>query len=205
MKYPEKIGTFQNTSNKTFYFSSCANCGSKCCAGSENFVLAPLILEDFELVYENFPILFREQDGLVKASIVLNNGESGCWYLGDNGCNIYSKRPSTCKQFPLSPYFDELYIDGNCPAVSECDGIKMIENNQVLEPFKVDRFDGFNKKLEETDRVLNSFNKENFQYFLTIKGIALFTYLKKDDNKYIDLHQKSLQLHEEKLKILVTN
>lgn len=199
MNYPEKIGSFENTEGKEFFFSSCDSCGARCCTGKENFVLAPLILEDFELVYKHFPIVFRAEEGKVKASILLNNGKSGCWYLQDDKCQIYNERPPTCKQYPISPYFDTLYIDRDCPAVSSEDGIPLVKDLKISDSFKIERFENFKEKLEKTQEAFSSLDPNSFTKILTVAGVDLFVYTGESYSQLINFHKRSINIHEKLL------
>jgi len=91
------------------YFSSCDNCVRDCCS-APMVMLAPLILDDFQYVYKNFPIQFAYINNELKALMIINKGEGSCKYYKNNRCTIYNERPPACRMYPVSPYFDEFFI-----------------------------------------------------------------------------------------------
>eukprot|EP01029_Cantina_marsupialis_P018837 TRINITY_DN435_c0_g1_i1.p1 TRINITY_DN435_c0_g1~~TRINITY_DN435_c0_g1_i1.p1 ORF type:complete len:122 (+),score=1.66 TRINITY_DN435_c0_g1_i1:35-367(+) len=91
----------------TQYFSTCENCKTDCCSFPK-VSLAPLILEDFEYVYEKFLIQFAYINKELRVLMVINRGEGSCAYFKDSMCSIYEKRPPACRMFPISPYFKEI-------------------------------------------------------------------------------------------------
>lgn len=55
----ESVGSFANIKSHNLFFNGCATCEGSCCNGTKGFVASPLIVEDFEAVYQNFPIVFK--------------------------------------------------------------------------------------------------------------------------------------------------
>ncbi len=187
---------FTSTTNKTFSFSSCETCGAKCCNGKEGTVYAQIILEDFKEVYKNFPILFIYGDlGFLKPVLILTNGKDFCKYLENFKCTIYEKRPSICKNYPLSPNLDNtIYIDELCPAVKEeSTNNFIVQNNHINKIFIHNTLINYQEKYINTHFEFENFNKkEDFSLAITIKGINFFKYDKKSENPYMKMHQKSL-------------
>ena len=95
--------TFENVKNSTYTFGSCDICDAQCCDGNRGSIFSQLILEDFEPVHKNFPILFSIGElGYLKPVVLLSNGNGFCRYIKDMKCVIYDERPSICKIYPLS-------------------------------------------------------------------------------------------------------
>ena len=94
--------TFLDTTDKSFTFSSCNGCPSRCCDGKEGTIFSQLILDDFEVVSKNFPILFTFGEmGYLKANVFFSDGENFCPYIINHQCSIYDQRPSICRAYPL--------------------------------------------------------------------------------------------------------
>lgn len=186
---------FESTQNKTFSFSNCDACEKECCNGLRGTIFSQLILEDFEEVYENFPILFIFGElGYLKPVVILTNGESLCKYLHEGKCTIYEKRPSVCRIYPLSPNLDDLvYIDTSCPAVSEDESNIIVKDSKANNIFDFERLKDYSSKYLETFKELDQFNcKEHFSIALTIRGMPFFKYNITSKNKYMKMHQESL-------------
>ncbi|MGP2656536.1 YkgJ family cysteine cluster protein [Malaciobacter sp. WC5094] len=188
---------FIKTNNDYFTFSSCETCEANCCDGRKGTVFSQIILSDFEEIYENYPILFIFGElGYLKPVIILTNGKDFCPHLKDFRCGIYEKRSSICRTYPLSANIDNnIYIDYLCPAVGKNENDKLIVNNsKVNKDFFVNILDNYQDKYIETFHELDKFNKkENLELCITIKGIEFFKYVKKTNNKYLKMHQKSLK------------
>jgi Fe-S-cluster containining protein len=191
------LKTFLDIKNNSFFFSSCNNCPSKCCDGKEGTIYSQLILDDFELVSRNFPILFTFGElGYLKANILFTNGVDFCPYIKDYQCEIYDERPSICRVYPLSPHLDNnIYIDDSCPAINKNFGIKIVENGEVINLDNYPTLIDYQKKFIDTHLYLEQFNdKKDFKKVLTIKDIDFYSYIgvNKTD-KYIKLHLSSLK------------
>ena len=187
--------TFLDTSNKSFSFSSCEGCPSKCCDGREGTVFSQLILADFELVSKNFPILFTFGDiGYLKAVVLFSDGKSFCPYVKNHQCTIYNERPSICRVYPLSPSIDNnIYIDDSCPAVKINTKGNMVDNGELSASYKYDTLQNYQDKYINTHLELEKINKkEDFEAILSINNITFYKYVGSERNKYINYHISSL-------------
>lgn len=186
--------SFVNIMERDFYFEGCDECDSRCCDGRQGFSLAPLVLEDFELVYRRFPILFAWLGGELKAVMMMNDGQSACPYCIERRCTIYEARPPACRIYPLSPYYDELLIDTECPAVNSRKlGQKIMQEGKPV-PFYHERLENFSSKLEKTKQFLDGINKpEDFQPVGTIGSLKLYRYIGPDESDLIRMHRDSLR------------
>jgi len=188
---------FIETSNKIYNFSSCEICQANCCNGQKGTLFAQIILEDFKEVYENFPIVFIFGElGYIKPVVLLTNGNSFCKYLKEYKCTIYEKRPSICRVYPLSANIDnKIYIDELCPAVDESfdENNYIVKDNAIHKNFDYKTLHEYQDKYIETFHELDQFNKkEDFSLAIQINGIQFFKFKKDVDNKYMQMHQKSL-------------
>jgi len=172
------------------FFSNCDGCEQMCCTGSK-FSLAPLVLEDFERVYKYFPILFGTVNDEFKAFIPLNNGKESCPYLDSNlKCSIYESRPPACRLYPISPYFDQLFVDTSCKAVG-FEGDFLVSPKYLSNSFYDKRLENFVPKLEETKDFLELI-KNDLEHIVTIHDIKLYKYNANLNNTPIQLHLQSL-------------
>lgn len=177
------------------YFSSCENCEAKCCDGKHGSVFSQIILEDFEKVYKNFPILFIFGDlGYLKPVILLSNGKSHCPYIENFKCTIYDERPNVCKNYPLSPNLDnQIYYDLNCPAICE-DGFPLVKNNKINSSFDSSILYDYQDKYIKTHLEFEKFNNmNNFELTITINGNKFYKYIGTETSFYLEMHFKSLQ------------
>jgi Fe-S-cluster containining protein len=197
----DSVGSFVNIKNHNLKFSGCNTCDGDCCNGAKGFALSPLILEDFEEVYENFPIVFSLNDRKIKAYVVLNDGKDHCKYYLDNRCSIYEKRTPACKLYPISPYFDNILIDTECPSINLEFGKDICENGKIHDDFYTNRLNNFNEKLKESMEFFESIDNINdFKFIGHVLGMPLLKYTKQSDNKYINMHLDSLIHYDSKLK-----
>lgn len=191
--------SFENTSDKTFTFSSCAVCDAKCCKGSHGTIFSQIVLEDFAQVYSHFPILFLQGNlGFLKPVVLLTNGKNDCRYLFNNQCTIYEKRPSVCQIYPLSPHLtNEIFIDTLCPAVN--DGAKIIvSNNQVEKEFAHIGLEQYKEKYIKMHFHLNAWNKkENLKVFTKIKESVFYAFKEDFGDDFIKMHLSSLKHFDE--------
>jgi len=172
------------------YFTGCTTCTNRCCEGGK-FSLAPLILEDFERVYKNFEIFFGFVDGNLKALMVLNRGRTDvCKYLENGVCTIYENRPPACKLYPLSPYYDEIYVDSSCDGVSSS-GEFLVSTDKINQNFKDERLENFSLKLKNTNDWLEKI-KDDLEYVDVVMGIKLLKYRGLLDDRYIMMHLNSM-------------
>jgi hypothetical protein len=188
---------FVNISEVNFKFSNCNDCKNSCC--NQKFALAPLILDDFEEVYQNFPLLFGYFDEDLKAVIPLCDGTRKCVYLDDNGmCGIYDSRPPSCQMYPISPYYDEIYVDNSCDAVGEV-GEFLCSDKSINKKFYHKRLDNFLPKYQKSLKFFNSL-KSNLERLGEISGIELFKIKNFDENVYLNMHKDSIKLLDSKFK-----
>ena len=187
--------TFLSTQNKSFTFSSCDGCPARCCDGREGSVFSQLLLEDFQIVSQNFPILFTFGDmGYLKANVLLSNGKDFCPYIVNHQCTIYENRPNVCRNYPLSGNLDnQIYIDDSCPAIHSEFGEDIVIDGIVQKKFDNDSLHNYQEKFLETHHYLEQFNhKEDFDKVITINNIEFYTYIKASSDSYMNLHIKSL-------------
>lgn len=190
----ESIGSFINIKSRDLHFSGCSTCEGDCCNGAKGFAASPLILEDFEAVYQNFPILFSISNHKLSAYVLLNDGKSYCKYYINQQCSIYLQRPPACKLYPISPYFEHIFVDTACPSVNQEAGYSVCRDGKLNSAFATKRLEDFVEKLEETHAFFESINiLEDFEHVANLSGIALFRYIKPSDNRYIQMHVESLK------------
>ena len=187
--------TFLDTTNKSFTFSSCDGCPSKCCDGKEGTIYSQLILEDFEVVSKNFPILFTFGNmGYLKANILFSDGKSFCPYIKNHQCTIYNERPSICRVYPLSPNIDNsIYIDDSCPAVNSESGVSIVVDGKVTKNFDYPTLQDYQDKFIDTHLHFERFNnKKDFEKVLTINNIEFYKYIGIKKDLFMDLHISSI-------------
>jgi len=164
-------------------FNECKEC-SECCKKP----MTPLVLDDFEKVYEYFPILIAKLD-IFKPVMLLSN-EISCPYLKEDWCSIYENRPPACKIYPYSPWYDKILLDLSCKGIGTKGKIIPTDYNEFKNStFFEKRFINITEKLQNT---LKWLEKEELTDFGEYKNIKLYK-LKPNDNHYNLLHQKSLQ------------
>ncbi len=176
-------------------FSDCQGCQESCCDGSR-FILAPLILDDFQYVYKKFLIAFAVIDGRMRALMLLSNRYSPCIYYKEGKCTIYDERPPACVIYPYTPFYDEILIDTSCPAVG-LQGSEMVipaptVHEQMHKDFFHERMVDFADKLADTDIFLEKLRFE-FRPIFEIDGIKLLEYMGDQKNSYIQMHKASLE------------
>lgn len=197
----ERVGSFVNISSHDFYFGDCAGCDGMCCDGRNGFAASPLILEDFNQVFERFPIVFTRLDGELRALVLLNNGKGYCPYFSQ-GCTIYSYRTPACRLYPVSPYFSHILVDSACPSIGkESKGAhtkKVCQNGVLLSEFFTTRLDGFAQKQEETRAYFSRLDilacVDDFRYVGSVLGVRIFAFIGECFDSYIAMHQDSLSL-----------
>jgi Fe-S-cluster containining protein len=175
---------------KNLHFSNCEGCTESCCSAPK-VSLAPLILDDFEEVYKNFAIQFGYINHELKALFVINSGEGSCKYLEDNKCSIYDSRPPTCKMFPISPFYEEFYINTSCQAVNVHNGEWLCSEGEFSDSFFHKRVENFVEKLDNTKDFLFSI-EDDLIPSIEVKGIQLYNYSGTIKNSYIDMHKSSI-------------
>ena len=153
------------------FFKGCGDC-SKCCEGK--FILAPLILEDFDKVKDYFEIRAIIVENIIPV-MLLSDGDNPCKYLKNGTCEIYENRPPVCKIYPFSPYFDDIVLDLECDAISETEGFALPCNKvqYFKSPFYEERMDNFVEKREKT---LAYMKQQELVFDKTIKGIDLYKF-----------------------------
>ena len=179
---------FKNIKEVNLNFNGCQSCPDTCC---KDKLLIPLVLEDFEFVYENFPIVFAYLNDKLRVFILLSNDGKGCRYLGEKGCGIYEKRPPSCKIYPLSPFFEEFYVDTSCEAVGE-NGEFLCSNKGFNQKFYHSRLENFKDKYTKTEKFLFSIDN-NIKKIGNIKEIGIYKYSGEVESEYIKMHNSSLK------------
>ena len=167
-------------------FGDCKNCEARCCKGAFGSLFSQILKEEFEVLYQNFPILFIfGSKGFIKPIILISNGYDSCPYLKDNLCSIYEKRPSVCKIYPLSPNLDNsIYIDSSCPEIFK--GTNSLD-------IEVDFFSNYQKSYLDTHFEFDNLKIDDFEELLFIKNMRFFKYTGKESSKYLDFHKLSLE------------
>lgn len=186
---------YQDTENKTFTFSSCELCEAECCNGLKHTLMSEIVLDEFENVSNNFPILFILGDkGYLKPVILLSNGKGFCKYIKDFKCTIYDKRPLICRTYPLSmDILNKINIDLSCPALNK-GGINILENGKVHKGFDAPILDDYQQKYLDTHFYFHELNdKDNIEHAITIREIPFFRFKKGHGKKYVDMHIDSLK------------
>ncbi len=165
------------------HFNSCKDC-VECCKSK---YLAPLVLEDFEKVYNYFPILIAKLD-VFKPVMLLSNGV--CPYLKDDKCSIYENRPPACKIYPYSPWYDDILLDISCKGIGIKGELLPLSKEEFYKsPFFDERVDNISEKLKNSLKWLEG---KEVEYIGSLENISL--YKLKDISDYFDsLHFKSLK------------
>ncbi|WP_456470394.1 YkgJ family cysteine cluster protein [Caminibacter sp.] len=165
-------------------FNNCENC-TECC---KNKFLAPLILEDFEKVYEYFPIVIAKLDTF--KPVMLLSTEKECPYLQDEKCSIYEQRPPACKIYPFSPWYDSILLDLSCPGVGVYGSFLPLTKKEFYSSSFFDkRIINIKQKLINTARWLE--NKKIIPIG-SVKNIEIFQ-ISDPKDKYDLIHKKSLK------------
>lgn len=180
-------------------FSDCQTCTTSCCDGGR-FIVAPLVLEDFQAVYENFLIAFALIDDKLRVVMLISNRTQPCIYYKENRCTIYEQRPPACVLYPYTPYFNDVLIDTACEAVGE-QGFSLKQDADTLlakvhPSFYHKRLESFSSKLGETQDFLESLD-DNFEAILEVEGITLMAYVGKGNNDFLKMHKASLKFTSE--------
>jgi len=190
----ESIGSFINIRGHDCYFNGCSSYEGICCNGAKGSAASPLILEDFEAVYKNFPIMFSVNGEELVVYVLLNDGKGHCKYYIDHKCSIYGQRTPACKLYPISPYFEHILVDTGCPAISFESGKLLCKNGVLQSDFYTKRLENFVEKREVTKVFLESIKRvEDFEYVGELLGLPLLKYIKQSDNPYIHMHLESLK------------
>jgi hypothetical protein len=190
----QQIGSFINIEKETLYFKGCDSCQGYCCKGANGFMIAPLILDDFAEVYRHFPILFSFQGSRLMAYLLLNNGQKECLYFVQNRCTIYEQRPPACRLYPISPYFDALFVDTKCPSINAHAGEELCREGVLREAFYTKRLENFAQKREATQAFLKHiYDKTHFDYVGELSGMAFYAYNRPSDDTYLRMHRNSLK------------
>ena len=176
-------------------FSSCHECQSSCCNGSR-FMLAPLILNDLQDVYERFLIAFAYIDEKLRMVMLISNRKKPCIYYQEGLCTIYESRPPACVLYPFTPFYDELLIDTACDAVGS-EGFLLQaderEGTQQIHPsFFHQRVENFFDKLKATERFLEGLDS-SFEPILELDGVTLMHYVGTYRDDAIKMHHDSMK------------
>lgn len=186
-----KDHTYRSISQiQELYFSHCNGCMNSCCDGSR-FSFSPLILNDFEEVYEHFPILFGKitEEWRILIAIAQNGS---CRYYQEHQCTIYDKRPPGCRIYPLTPYYEDILVDTACHAVNICNGVFLANINQVNSDFYHERLENFENKRRKTVEYIQELNGE-FELLGVINGLEIYAYSGEREDQYITMHRESLR------------
>lgn len=179
------------TKEPSLFFSHCQGCQTSCCDGSR-FIFAPLILEDFVDVYRYFPIFFAKLYDEWRI-LMLFSQEGACRYYTNGECSIYSHRPPSCRLYPLSPYFDEIFVDRGCGAVNTHQhGNVLVSGGSINPAFYHERLDNFPAKRQRTISYLAAIAPFLVPY-TTFQGIMIYRYEGGDHDPYIRMHHASLE------------
>lgn len=188
--------SFEHTVNKSYTFGSCQSCEANCCDGRKGSVMAPINLEDFKTVSQNFPIAFiLGEMGFIQPVVLLNNSNTFCRYVKNNQCSIYEQRPSICRIYPLSPTLDnKLFIDTNCPAVND-KGQHIIKDGVVQDAFMDEKLVNHQNKCVATFVEFKPLSNPGMYEELIRFNDSILYRLKENtsENYYLTLHLKSLQ------------
>lgn len=189
--------SFENTTGETYHFGSCSICDARCCDGRRGSLFTQIVLDDFEEVYKNFPIVFiLGEQGFIKPVILLSNGKDFCPYIKDHRCTIYESRPSICKLYPLSPHImNDVYIDTSCPAVTQM-GEKIVDKGTVSPNFYHKILENYQDKFLATYELFKSFTKEQLETAVILNNIEFYKFKEELGNDYIKKHLSSLNLLE---------
>lgn len=176
----------------TLYFSGCEGCMNSCCDGSR-FAYLPLILEDFEEVYEYFPIVFAYVDRELRALILMSDKSGKCRYFNGYGCVLYDKRPPGCRLYPMTPFYNQLFIDTTCPGVTtQSDHTLLVSSPHINPNFYHHRLKDFEIKRALTSNYMQSLIG-SFESIGLFYGLELLKYIGEKDDQYIQMHTISLQ------------
>ncbi len=178
------------TTIKSIKFNSCEGCESHCCDGSR-FHFTPLILDDFEDVYKNFPIIFSFIDNELRALIRLSADEQKCRYFLENKCSIYTERPPACRLYPVTPFYEDILVDTSCHGVGE-EGQVLASNSSISNSFYHDRLENFETKRQKTIKFLKEI-ENNLESIGEYEGVEMFKCTLKNNNPYIKQHLDSLK------------
>ena len=173
-------------------FTNCEGCLTPCCDGSR-FLFAPMILDDFDEVYQNFPIVFAKISDELRILMVLSKEDGPCRHYENKQCSIYDKRPPSCRLYPLNPFDDDILIDTTCKALSDNDGVFFASNNSINSQFYHKRLENFKSKREDTARYLQTI-VHDLTVIGELGGLLLYKYTGALKDKYIDMHRSSLKM-----------
>ncbi|WP_457560069.1 YkgJ family cysteine cluster protein [Caminibacter sp.] len=164
-------------------FKGCEGC-SECCKKP----FAPLVLDDFKKVYENFAIVLVDIVHIRPMMVIAK--DKACKYLENEKCLIYEERPPACRIYPFSPFFDKLYLDVGCKGVGiEGDFLPMDWNEFRWSDFFDERFIKFEEKLLKTNVWLEG---KKFKKAGKIRGMEYFV-LEEIEDEYDKMHLDSLK------------
>lgn len=177
---------FVKLKNYNTKFGSCANCEALCCKGSYGTIFSQILKEEFETIYEYFPILFIFGSlAYIKPVVLLSNGFDDCIYLKNNLCTIYENRPKVCKTYPLSPNIDNfIYIDNSCPEIKKGKNVLNLDD---------EIFKNYQEKYINTHFEFNSLKQEDFSCIFQIKGVKFYIYKKNTEDIFLNYHKLSLK------------
>ena len=172
-------------------YKGCFGCTTNCCDGSR-ISLSPLILDDFEEVYQNFAIGFVMIESDIKPVVILNDGKSSCIYNYDSRCQIYQTRPPACKMYPISPYIDgSIFVDISCEAVGDV-GEFLCDSSGFNDSFYHKRVENITQKLKLTYEFTQKI-RNGLVELTKVKEMQIYRYDGDYSDKYIKMHKESLK------------
>ncbi len=190
----DALGNFVNIHDHDIYFQGCSRCEGFCCQGKNGFMMAPLILDDFEEVFEHFPIVFAFHESHLNVFMLINDGQSACRYLSANGCSIYDHRPPACKLYPISPYYEHILVDTSCPSVNFSHGTKLCRQGKLHQAFQTRRLENFVAKRAATQAFLRTLDcQRDLSLLGEVSGIQLYAYAGTSAHRCMAMHRHSLQ------------
>jgi hypothetical protein len=169
-------------------FIGCSTCDAKCCGSTISFVTT----FDIELVSKHFPIFFLiENSSIYLGYFLYGANNSKCFYLKDNLCSIYEKRPLACMTYPFSKHQKSYFYDTNCPNIIDGNMNTSIINRDFLS-INVDYYK------EETKKFVDFCVKGNF--------LVKFTDYYNTNEKYIEfrkeMNERLYIIHPQRLAVM---
>ena len=165
-------------------FSTCEGCLNNCCSNGHS-IMTPLILEDIRSIYTYFPIYFAAIDRKIRLVMLLSGKNISCPYLKDQKCTIYDIRPSMCRLYPITPFYDEIFLDTSCKAVGEY-GSMISAHGVIKDDFYNERLNDFALKFAATESFISKFSY-SLEVVDEIQGISLFDYTGNKTNEILDM------------------
>ncbi len=187
---------FELLDNEELYFGDCKDCQAKCCDGREGIIFSQILLNEFENIYKNFPIVFIFGElNYAKPVVLLTNGKTLCQYNIDFKCTIYEQRPTVCRTYPLSANLDnQIYIDKDCPQITyqKENTIPLSKDKKLSLYFQNDIFSIYQEKYIKTHYEFDMLDKNDFKEVININSMPFYGYFGTQQSKYLEYHKSSL-------------